>query len=139
MEWTRSETLALAVPTARIALGRAYASLKKRRTARMQLRVARDLPGVLTPGFAMRNQREVPEQGVRWIAPSRGGARRVWGRKDENTSPISRSFSRRSLTPEEYKLFSFHSCSAPIGVCAARLNIDRGNFFHSVYRIERNW
>ena len=43
-----------------------------------------------------------------------------------------------SLTPEEYRLFSFHFLlGADWRLCCRRMNMDRGNFFHSVYRIEQ--
>ena len=44
---------------------------------------------------------------------------------------------RRALTSAEYQLFSFHFLlAAPCGACCRRLGLDRGKFFHSVYRIE---
>jgi hypothetical protein len=46
--------------------------------------------------------------------------------------------SRRTLDDFEYKVFKFHFLlGASWKLCIGRLGIDRGNFFHAVYRIEQ--
>jgi hypothetical protein len=46
--------------------------------------------------------------------------------------------SRRLLTEEEYKLFRYHFLlGANWKLCTRKLNLLRGGFFHSVYRIEQ--
>ncbi|HLY18739.1 MAG TPA: hypothetical protein VKR61_16020 [Bryobacteraceae bacterium] len=46
--------------------------------------------------------------------------------------------SRRTLTPMEYDVFRFHFLlGADWKLCCCRLHIDRGTFFHTVYRIEQ--
>ena len=46
--------------------------------------------------------------------------------------------SRRTLSDFEYKLFRYHFLlGADWRLCAKRLNLDRGTFFHHVYRIEQ--
>lgn len=46
--------------------------------------------------------------------------------------------SRKSLDPFEYQLFKFHYLlGADWKLCCQRLHIDRGNFFHAVYRIQQ--
>ena len=46
--------------------------------------------------------------------------------------------SRRVLDDEEHRIFRFHFLlGADWRLCCRRLNMDRGNFFHSVYRIEQ--
>ena len=45
---------------------------------------------------------------------------------------------RRTLDEAEYRLFRFHFfLGADWKLCCKRLNIDRGAFFHQVYRIEQ--
>ena len=52
-----------------------------------------------------------------------------------NALPIPRA---RALTPEEYSIFKYHFLlGADWKLCCMRLKIDRGDFFHSVYRIEQ--
>jgi hypothetical protein len=42
------------------------------------------------------------------------------------------------LSEDEYRLFRYHFLlGADWKLCTRRLGIDRGNFFHSVYRIEQ--
>ena len=44
---------------------------------------------------------------------------------------------RRTLTDEQYRLFKYHFLlGADWKLCCRQLKIDRGNFFHAVYRIE---
>jgi len=42
------------------------------------------------------------------------------------------------LNEEEYRLFRYHFLlGADWKLCTRKLGVDRGNFFHSVYRIEQ--
>lgn len=46
--------------------------------------------------------------------------------------------SQRSLDDLEYKIFRFHHLlGADWRLCCRRLKMDRGDFFHAVYRIEK--
>lgn len=46
--------------------------------------------------------------------------------------------SKRTLNEEEYRLFRYHFLlGAGWRLCCRFLNLDRGNFFHTVYRIEQ--
>ncbi len=61
-----------------------------------------------------------------------------WGRKDEEYMADFILVSRRTLTEFEYKIFTFHFLlGADWKLCCRRLSIDRGTFFHAVYRIEQ--
>jgi hypothetical protein len=45
---------------------------------------------------------------------------------------------KRVLTEDEFKIFRYHFLlSADWKICCRRLSIDRGTFFHAVYRIEQ--
>ncbi|MEQ1886528.1 MAG: hypothetical protein ABL967_15795 [Bryobacteraceae bacterium] len=62
----------------------------------------------------------------------------TWGRKDEEYLADFCLISRRVLTEEEYKLFRYHFLlGADWKLCTRKLGMDRGNFFHAVYRIEQ--
>jgi hypothetical protein len=64
--------------------------------------------------------------------------RRTYGRKREEFMADFCLVSQRVLDPAEYKLFRFHfMLGADWKLCCRRLAMDRGNFFHSVYRIEQ--
>ena len=46
--------------------------------------------------------------------------------------------SRRNLTETEHRLFRYHFLlGAEWMLCARKLGLSRGNFFHAVYRIEQ--
>ncbi len=62
----------------------------------------------------------------------------TWGRKDEEYIADFCLVSRRSLDEFEYRLFRYHFVlGADWKLCCRRLGIERGNFFHAVYRIEQ--
>jgi hypothetical protein len=61
-----------------------------------------------------------------------------WGRKDEEYMADFILVSRRNLSELEFQVFRFHFLlGADWKLCCWRLKIDRGNFFHSVYRIQQ--
>jgi hypothetical protein len=62
---------------------------------------------------------------------------RSWGRKDEEYIADFTLVTKRTLSEFEYRLFRYHFIlGADWKLCARRLGIDRGNFYHAVYRIE---
>jgi len=65
-------------------------------------------------------------------------SRMVWGRRDEEYIADFCLVSKRYLDDEEYKLFRFHFLlGADWKLCCRQLKMDRGVFFHSVYRLEQ--
>lgn len=68
-----------------------------------------------------------------------GGARRyMWSRKDEEYIADFTLVSRRSLTAGEYTIFKYHFLlGADWSLCCRKLKMERGNFFHAVYRIQQ--
>lgn len=61
-----------------------------------------------------------------------------WGRKDEEYMADFILVSRRHLDASEYRLFKFHFLlGADWKLCCRQLKMDRGNFFHAIYRIEQ--
>ena len=64
--------------------------------------------------------------------------RQTWGMKDEEYMADFLLVTNRSLDEDEYRLFRFHYLlGADWKFCCRRLNMDRGDFFHEVYRIQR--
>ena len=62
----------------------------------------------------------------------------VWSRKDEEYIPDFCLVSKRHLSEAEHQLFKFHFLmGADWRICCRRLKMDKGNFFHMVYRIEQ--
>jgi hypothetical protein len=69
-----------------------------------------------------------------------GGQNRrpVWGRKDEEYIADFCLVSKRFLDDFEYKLFRFHFLlGADWKLCCRQLKMEKGVFFHAVYRIQQ--
>jgi hypothetical protein len=65
-------------------------------------------------------------------------SRIAYGRKVEEFIADFCLISRRTLTPFEYDIFRFHFLlGADWKLCCRQQQIDRGTFFHTVYRIEQ--
>lgn len=64
--------------------------------------------------------------------------RAMWGRKDEEYVADFCLVSRRVLNDYEYKIFRMHFLlGADWKFCCRQLQMERGPFFHEVYRIEQ--
>jgi hypothetical protein len=64
--------------------------------------------------------------------------RRVFGRKDEEYLADFCLISKRTLDPLEYRIFRFHfMLGADWRLCCKRLEMDKGTFYHHVYRIQQ--
>jgi len=64
--------------------------------------------------------------------------RRSYSRKREEYIADFHLVSRRELDAEELRVFRFHFLlGADWKLCCRQLGMDRGNFFHAVYRIEQ--
>ena len=61
-----------------------------------------------------------------------------WGRKNEEYIADFCLISKRALNAFEHRIFRYHYLlGADWKLCCRRLHIDRGNFFHAVYRVEK--
>ena len=136
MEWTRSETLALAMHRCVQCHGSGLRLAKK---------------GLLTPCncvlrsifricFSRFEKCVTQERHLSRVSlePHAGRSRsESWGRKDEEYIADFCIIARRTLDEEEHRLFRFHFLlGADWKLCTRKLHMDRGNFFHAVYRIE---
>ncbi len=74
------------------------------------------------------------------LEKSRDGRRRNnYGRKSSEFIADFCLIARRVLKPAEHRLFKLHFLMGlPWQPCTEKLGIDRGNFYHAVYRVERD-
>ena len=69
-------------------------------------------------------------------SPRGRDGRFAWGRKDEEFIADFTLLAKRRLDELEYRIFRYHFLlGADWRLCCRRLDMDRGNFFHSVYRV----
>lgn len=137
MQWTRSDTLALANTNCTTCKG-------------IGLRLARG--GVMVPCLCVlraifracyqrfRNcvAQDKAMNRVRLERCGMGRSRSIlYGRKNEEFIADFYLLAKKTLDPVEWKLFTYHYLlGADWKLCCRRLKIDRGNFFHAVYRVE---
>jgi hypothetical protein len=59
-----------------------------------------------------------------------------WARKHEEYVADFLLVTKRTLTPEEYRIFNYHFLlGAEWKLCCRKLNMQKGVFFHTLYRI----
>ncbi len=137
MQWTRSETLALAQQSCTYCYG-------------LGLRPGRG--GVSTPcncvfraifracyaRFRKCASKEKYISRVSLEANPGQHRKSVWGLKNEEYIADFCLVSRRTLSDREHKIFRYHYLlGADWKLCCRKLNMDRGAFFHEIYRIEQ--
>ncbi len=128
MEWTRSETLALA------ANGCTYCHGLGLRTGRRGhdtpcLCVFRTVFRICATRFRMCQEREKSHTSVTLEG-------NVWSRKNEEYAVDFLKVTKRSLNAEDWRIFSYHYLlGADWRMCTKKLGMDRGTFFHEIYRI----
>jgi hypothetical protein len=137
MEWSRSETLALAQQACSQCYG-------------LGLRPGRG--GVSTPCncvfraifracYGRFRQCASKEKYISRVSLEANPGRQrksVWGMKNEEYIADFCLISRRTLSEYEYALFKFHYLlGADWKLCSRKMNLDRGTFFHEAYRIEQ--
>jgi len=135
MEWTRSETIALASASC-VFCGGIGLRLDRRSTPQPCNCVLRSIFRACYARFQQCTIEKRHSQ-VRLEYAPRANRRITWGRKDEEYCADFHVVSRKTLTPVEWQIFTFHYLlGADWNLCCRRLGLDRGNFFHAVYRIE---
>jgi hypothetical protein len=136
MEWNRSETLALAMPHCAQCHGSGLRLVKK--GAAPCNCVLRAIFRICWDRFTRCITQERHLSRVS-LEPHAGRSRpSTWGRKDEEYIADFCLVSRRELDEFDYKLFRYHFIlGADWKLCARKLKMDRGNFFHAVYRVEQ--
>ena len=75
---------------------------------------------------------------VSFAGASSSSRRAVWGRKDEEYVADFLIVAKRALNRAEHQLFRFHYLlGADWRLCCKRLGVEKGQFFHAVYRVEQ--
>lgn len=137
MEWTRSDTLALAIHNCTQCHGSGLRLSRKGAVTPCNC-VLRSIFRVCWERFVHCTTQEKHLSRVS-LEPHAGRARpSTWGRKDEEYIADFCLVSRRALDDFEHRLFRYHFLlGADWRICSRKLGMDRGNFFHAVYRIEQ--
>jgi hypothetical protein len=137
MDWTRSETLALAQQSCShcyglgLRPGRGGASTACNCVFRAIFRAC----------YARFRQCAAKEKYISRVSLEANPGRQrksVWGMKNEEFIADFCLIARRTLSDEQYRLFKFHYLlGADWKLCCRKLLFDRGEFFHEAYRIEQ--
>jgi hypothetical protein len=137
MDWTRSDTLALAMHNCAQCHGAGLRLARKGALAPCNC-VLRAIFRICYDRFLRCVTQEKHLSKVS-LEPHAGRSRpSTWGRKDEEYIADFTLISKRCLDDFEQKLFRYHFLlGADWKLCSRQLHIDRGNFFHGVYRIEQ--
>ena len=137
MEWNRSETLALAMHACTQCHGSGL-HIGRNATLGPCSCVLRSIFRICYERFVKCATQERHLSRVS-VEPHLGRSRpTTWGRKDEEYIADFSLVTRRALTELEHRLFRYHFVlGADWKLCGRKLGLDRGNFFHAVYRIEK--
>jgi hypothetical protein len=135
MKWTRSEALALAAPNCAICRGLGLRKGREEAPCNCTFRA------IFRACYARFRHCSTSERHISRISleANPGGHRKaVWSRKNEEYIADFCLVSRRVLNDFEYRLFKAHFLlGADWRLCCRKMGMDRGNFFHEVYRIQQ--
>ena len=137
MQWTRSDTIGLAKPACAHCHGYGLRTGLRGKESPCHC-VFRAIFRACYARFRECTERARHMSHVNLEICARGKDRRfTFSRKTEDYLADFCLVSRRALDDFDYRLFRFHFLlGADWKLCCRRMNIDRGTFFHSVYRIE---
>ena len=136
MNWTRSETLALASPRCTFCHGLGLVQNRKRRNHPAIVYCGRCFVPVTAASVVC--PRSGPDSRATLEFNSEHSGRSLRGRKLEEYTAHFYLVSKRTLSAEEFRIFRYHfMLGADWHLCCRKLKMDRGLFFHAVYRIER--
>ncbi len=138
MKWTRSDTIALARNTCTRCHGLGLRLGRKNQPKPCNC-VLRAVFRACYAHFrhCATKERYISRASLEFTGAGREGSF-TWGRKDEEFMADFILVSRRTLSDEEYGIFTCHFLlGADYRLCCRRLGIDKGDFFHGLYRIEQ--
>jgi len=137
MEWTRSETLALAQQSCTFCFGLGLRPARAGASSPCNC-VFRAIFRVCYEKFRVCVSKEKHVSRVSLEANRNQTRRSVWGLKDEEYIADFCLVSRRTLSLRDHRIFRYHYLlGADWKLCCQKLNMDRGAFFHEIYRIEQ--
>jgi hypothetical protein len=136
MNWTRSETLALAEQRCVHCWGLGLRQGRGDTTSPCHC-VMRAIFRACYDRFRQCSAKEKYISRVSLEANPGRQRKSVWGMKNEEFIADFCLVARRTLTPAQHTLFKFHYLlGAEWPLCSRKLGIERGVFFHECYRIE---
>ena len=137
-EWTRSNTLALASQKCAHCRGIGLRLLTRKGESTACDCVLRSIFRVCYNRFRYYTLKEKYLSKVSLEIHSGPNRRGTWGRKEEEFIADFLAVSKRTLDPAEYRIFKFRFLlGADWKLACRQLKMERGNFFHIVYRIEQ--
>ena len=137
MEWTRTETLALAVQSCVLCNGLGLRTTEKSDETQPCSCVLRNVFRACHARFreCLKKEKFIAQVSLESIQGGDGGSN--WCRKDEDYIADFTLVSRRVLNEQEYAAFKFHYLlGADWRMCCRKLKLDRAQFFRMVYKIE---
>ena len=137
MDWNRSETVALATNDCAHCQGLGMKPSRGGRLAPCNC-VFRGIFRICFQKFQKCVNKEKHRCRVTGEVYGSNGVRRiVWGRKDEEYIADFYLVTRRNLSEQEWQVFNYHFLlGADWKLCCSKLKMDKGSFFHMVYRIQ---
>ncbi len=136
--WNRSEALALAKETCTQCQGFGLRSRVREGAASPCNCVLRGVFGACYRRFRFCANQEKHISIARLEQVNGKDHRQTWGMKNEEYMADFLLVTKKTLDEFEYKLFRFHFLlGADWKLCCRQLKIDRGLFFHFVYRIQQ--
>ena len=137
MQWTRSETLALAQQSCSICYGLGLRPGRAGNSAPCNC-VFRAIFRACYTRFQQCASKEKYISRVS-LESNPGRTRKyIWGLKDEEFTADFCLVSRRTLNAMEYRIFKYHYLlAADWKLCCRKLEMERGEFFHEVYNIQQ--
>jgi len=137
MEWNRSETIALAAANCVYCGGLGLKNRQRQEGAPCAC-VLRAIFRACYERFRECANKDIDSSRVslEYGLTREGG--NTWGRKNEEYVADFLLVAKRALTPQEHRIFRYHYLlGADWRLCCRKLNMDKGLFFHAVYRIQR--
>ncbi len=135
MEWTRSDTFGMAATKCTICQG---VGMRQGR-GDSEVACACVYRAIFRACYARFRQTIEKEKSLSRVTLDRshtGGGRMTWGRKDEEYIADFLLVTKRNLCAEDWKLFRYYFLlGADWQLCTRKLGMDRGFFFHQIYRI----
>lgn len=137
MNWTQSDTIALAAASCTLCRGLGTGQARRKQNEPCPC-VLRAIFRACYARFQYCADKEKSFHRSRMQATSSPENRFSWGRKDEEYVADFCLVTRRTLNDDEYRLFKYHYLlGADWRLCCRKLGMERGLFFHQVYRIQQ--
>lgn len=135
MEWNRTETLALAASHCVHCHGAGVRIIRSDKEVPCRC-VFRAIFRICYSKFreCVRKSEHISSVSLELVPGGKGSS--VWSRKNEEYTADFTLIARRHLSDIEYTIFRYHFLlGADHILCCKKLNMDRGLFFHYIYRI----